>query len=65
MGCVDNQIRWEHVCSSSRSSGGSEGGWDEVIDVYLVIGILADYGLVDRGVHWRDMTENEVGVAME
>ncbi len=51
--------------SSSRGSGGSEGGWDQVIYVYLVNGMLANYGLIDRGVHWWDMTENEVGVAME
>ena len=33
--------------SSSRGSGGSEGRWNKMFDIYSVIGIRADDGIVD------------------
>ncbi len=51
--------------SSCQGSGGSEGGPDEMVDVRSVIGIRADDGIVDRRIHWWDVTENKVSVLME
>ena len=51
--------------SSSRSSGGSEGRWNKMFDIYSVIGIRANDGIVNRRVHWWDVTKNKVRLAME
>jgi hypothetical protein len=51
--------------SSSRSSRGSEGRWNKMFDVHSVIGICANDGAVNGGLHWRNVTEDKVRVAME
>ena len=51
--------------SCGRGSGGSEGRWNKMVNVHSVIGILADNGIVDRRIHWWDVSENEVSVLME
>ncbi len=51
--------------SSCCGSGGSEGRRNETVDVHSVIGIRSDDGIVDRRIHWWDVTKNKVSVLME
>ena len=51
--------------SSSRGSGSSEGRRNKMFDVHSVIGVRSDDGIVDWRIHWRDVSKNKVGVAME
>ena len=51
--------------SGSRSSGGSEGGRDIVVDVHIVIGVRPDDGVIYRRIRQRDVTKDEVRMAME
>ena len=51
--------------SSSRGSGGSEGGRDIVVDVHIVIGVCPDDGVIYRRIRRWDMTKDEVRMAME
>ena len=50
---------------SSRGSGGGEGRWNKMFDIYSVIGICANDRTVNRRVHWWDVTEKKFHVAME
>ena len=51
--------------SSSHCSGGSKGRWNKMFDVHSVVGICSNYGIVNWRIHWWDVTEDKVGVAME
>jgi hypothetical protein len=51
--------------SSSYDDGVSEGGRDKVVLIDRVVGIGANYGLIDWRVHWSNVTENEIRMSME
>ena len=51
--------------SSSRGSGGSEGGRNKVIDIHSVIGVSPNNGVINWGIRRQDVSKDEVSVTMK